>query len=122
MPYRPHGKARVDPDHPTAWGICDRCSRLWNLCRLQWQYDYANLTVVNTRLLVCEDCLDAMNPQFRNVPLPADPVPVRNARPEPYMLDEVDYLSTQDEEPITTQDDIEIVTNQPSQNFSEDPS
>lgn len=119
--FKKTGRAFVDPDSPQPFGQCDRCSFLYNLRDLTWQFQINGLGAVNTRLLVCETCLDALNPQFQNVPLPADPPPILNARPEPYMLDEVDLLSTEDDIPITTEDGVGIVPNQPSQNFSTPP-
>lgn len=121
MAWRPHGHAHVDPDSPSAWGRCDRCGFIWNLKDLTWQYQFAGTGMVNLRLLVCEACLDVPQPQLQALILPPDPEPVFNARPEPYLLDEVDLLSTEDQEPITTQDETEIVPNDPSQNFSESP-
>jgi len=122
MAWRPHGRAEVDPTHPSAFGVCDRCGFLYNLKDLVWQYQYAGVGLVNLRLLVCtRTCLDVPQPQLQALIIPADPEPVFNARPEAYQVDEVDLLSTEDQEPITTQDDIEIVPNQPSQNYSEIP-
>lgn len=121
MSWRFHGRAEVDPTSPQAFGVCDRCGFLYNLNRLSWQFQYAGVGMVNLRLLVCDPCLDVPQPQLQALILPPDPAPVFNARPEDYFVDEVDLLSTQNDEPITTQDDIEIVTNQPSQNFSEEP-
>lgn len=88
---------------------------------LQFQYAINGLTTINTGFRVCEPCVDNLNYQFQNIPLPADPQPVRNARPEPYMLDEVDYLSTQDLVPITTQNNVNIVVDDASQNYSDVP-
>lgn len=121
MSWRYHGRASVDPSNPSAFGICDRCGFLHNLQDLQWQFQFNAVGLYNTRKLVCDTCLDIPQPQLLNPILPPDPIPVQNARIEPYMLDEVDFLSTQDANPIETQDDIIIVTNQPSQNFSEEP-
>lgn len=121
MLRRPHGRARVDEDNPQAWGICDRCGCLYCLRDLQFQYAINGLNIINTQLRVCETCMDELNYQFQNIPLPADPIPKRNARPEPYMLDEVDYLSTQDDVPITTEDDTIIVVDDASQNYSDVP-
>lgn len=107
MAYRWHPKgAEVDPDNPRAWGTCDRCGFVQNLDKLQWQYAYRGLSMPqNTRLLVCSDrCLDPLNPQDTPIILPPDPLPVFNARPEPYLLDEASWLLTQDGEIITTQD------------------
>jgi len=121
MMRRPHGRARVDEDNPQAFGICDRCGALYNLRDLQYQYIVNGLTTLNTRLRVCEECTDNLNYQFQNIPLPADPVPTRNARPEPYLLDEVDYLTTDEYVPIGTQDGQPLTPDQASVNFFDSP-
>lgn len=113
MAYRWRPKsAEVDPDNPRAWGTCDRCGRIFNLHRLQFQYSYqGSTTPQNTGFLVCDEgCLDVLNPQDMPYILPPDPMPVYNARPEPYTLDETSYLTTQDDDTITTQDDEPIIT------------
>jgi hypothetical protein len=121
MLRRPHGRARVNEDNPQAWGRCDRCSFLYNLRDLHYQYEVNGLTMLNTRLRVCEECMDNPNFQFQNIPLPADPLPKRNARPEPYLLDEVDYLTTQDYTPIATQDGQPLTPDQASSNYFDVP-
>lgn len=121
MSWRFHGKAEVDPCWPRAFGVCDRCGDWHNLDDLQWQFQYAGIGLINLRILVCDRCLDVPQPQLQATIIPPDPMPVFNARPEPYFLDEVDILSTQDGDGIATEDDEQIVTNQPSQNFSEEP-
>lgn len=121
MLRRPHGRASVNPDSPRAFAICDRCGCLTNLHRLSWQHQWNGTVLQNMRWLVCEDCLDIPAPFLQFYLIPPDPRPIANPRTEPYMLDEVDYLSTQQDVPITTQDDREIVTNQASQNFSDPP-
>lgn len=106
MAYRWKPKnAEVNPDNPRAWGTCDRCGFVHNLDKLQWQYSYlGTFQPQNTRFLVCDRCLDPLNPQDTPVILPPDPLPIFNARPEPYTLDEASWLLTQDDEVITTQD------------------
>jgi hypothetical protein len=116
MAYRWKPKyAEVDPDSPRAWGTCDRCGFVWNLNRLQFQYAYqGSMMPQNTNMLVCDNCLDPLNPQDMPYILPPDPLPVYNARPENYDLDESSYLGTQDDDTITTQDDEPITVNIPS--------
>lgn len=78
--------------------MCDRCGALWNLERLQWQFEYAGVGLINLQLLVCPPCLDVPQPQLTATILPPDPAPVFNARPEYYSLDElgpVEGLSAQ---------------------------
>ena len=115
MAYRWRGQFfEVDPDNPRAEGICDRCGFRFNLYKLQYQYAFQGSTMPqNTRFLVCgrPGCLDPLNPQDTPNILPPDPLPVFNARPEPYLLDEASYLTTQDGEIITTQDGELFITN-----------
>lgn len=88
MTYRYHGRADVNPVSPRSFGICDRCSFLYNLEDLHWQKQFAGVGVVNLEILVCRTCLDVMQPQLQTLILPPDPAPVFNARPEYYALDE----------------------------------
>jgi len=83
---RPYGKAEIDPSNPRALAICDRCGSMWNHYRLRWQYDWRGTKLLNTRFLVCPDCYDEyqQNGQ-RTIILPADPVPIMNARMENYV-------------------------------------
>ena len=120
MPYRYHGRAIVDPSNPAAFGICDRCCGTYNLRDLQFQYQYNGSGLYNTRFLVCDTCLDVPQPQLLNPILPPDPMPVLNPRPFNFTAAEVDYLSTQDLDNLLTQDDVLIVDDQASENFSEE--
>lgn len=81
---RPHGRASVSSTNPRAFGICDRCGFLYNHHELQWQYDYRGAALINVRILVCETCLDVPQNQLRNIVLPADPMPIMNARVQDY--------------------------------------
>lgn len=113
MAYRWHPKhAEVDPSNPQAWGACDRCSRIWNLHNLRWQYDYnGSSTLQNLRILVCETCYDVPQPQLKPYVLSPDPVPVFNARPGASdSVGEASYLITEDGEVIETEDDLYITT------------
>ncbi len=103
--YNWHPKnAEVDPDAPIAWGTCDRCGMIWNVNKLTWQYSYNGSTSPqNTRFLVCPKHIDPLNPQDMPFILAPDPLPIYNARPFPYALDEASWLLTQDLEVITTQ-------------------
>jgi len=123
--------AETDPDHPRAWGVCDRCSRTWNLDKLKFQFDYRGTsTPVNIRVLCCPTCLDIPNPQLTPNVLSPDPAPIFNARPEPYTVDETDWFGTEpafrsdgagasDSDIITTQDGNPLtLENNPSKNAS----
>ena len=92
MSYRYHGRASVDANNPAAWATCDRCGSLRNLRDLTWQLDWRGSTMANLKLLVCPRCLDRPSPWYRSLLLPPDPPPIQNARPEPYTIDETDYI------------------------------
>lgn len=115
MSYRPHGRALVDPSDPRAFGRCDRCGFWYNLRELQWQLQWQGTQIINTGSLVCADrCLDDLQPQLKAIILPPDPVPVMNARVEPFAYDETDWLVTEDGNPIVTQDGVHIITQVPN--------
>lgn len=79
---RVHGRARVDPQNPQAFAVCDRCRMLYNHADLRWQYQYRGNSLVNIRLLVCERCLDTPHEFARPAILLPDPVPIPNPRPD----------------------------------------
>lgn len=121
MAYRWHPRnAEVDPDNPRAWGTCDRCGWVHNLHNLQWQFSYLGTSMPqNTRFLVCSRCLDPLNEQDKPYILPPDPLPVYNARPESYLLDETSWLSTQDGDVITAQNGSQLISPIPNPNSTE---
>lgn len=81
---RPHGRVEVDARWPRAKAVCDRCGFLYNLDKLNWQFQWAGTKLQNLRILVCDPCLDKPQPQLRTIMLPPDPVAVINPRPENY--------------------------------------
>lgn len=86
---RPHPRyAETNPQSPHAWATCMRCGFVWNLDKLQWQHDWRGNQPQCLNILVCDPCLDKMQRQLGTIVLPPDPVAVRNARPEPYAVDE----------------------------------
>lgn len=82
------GRAITNPDAPRAFAVCDRCGMWYNHDQLQWQYDYRGRMLQNIRILVCEECLDDPQPQLKPRLLPPDPLPIANARIEPFCYDE----------------------------------
>lgn len=96
MSWRPHGHVRVNSRNPRSCGVCDRCSRLFNLDQLQFQWEWQGIRLQNLRILVCLDCLDTPNEQLRARILSPDPVPVFNPRPEPFYPSGVGYEQTVD--------------------------
>lgn len=88
------GRARTNAKNPEAHGICDRCGFRYNFNDLQWQFDWRGAKLQNLRILVCDICLDEPQENLRAIVLPADPVPIINARPELYAQDSTDYYGT----------------------------
>lgn len=79
-----HGRARVDPRAPSAFGVCDNCGEWRNLSDLAWEYQWHGPMLMRTGFRVCFDkCLDTPQPQLKPIILPIpDPQPVPNPRPE----------------------------------------
>lgn len=73
---------RVDPRHPSAKGICDRCGFQYQLSALAWQFEFAGPTTQNKRIRVCPTCLDKPNENLRVYAPGPDPEPVPDPRPE----------------------------------------
>jgi hypothetical protein len=87
MPYRPHGKALVDPYDPRAFAICQRCGSLYNSYKLNWQHQWLGTKLQNKWLQVCQDCTDKPSVFLRQIILPPDPPPVYMPVTEPYAID-----------------------------------
>jgi hypothetical protein len=88
------GRAVTNPDAPQAFAVCDRCARWFNHVDLRWQFEYRGRSLQNIRLLVCESCEDDPQPQLKPRIIPPDPIPIANARVEPFCSDEVDDRTT----------------------------
>ena len=93
MAYRPHGRATVNANSPSAFAVCDRCKFTYNHKDLRWQYDYRGPRLTNLRILVCETCYDTPQPQLKPLILSADPMPIINARPLDYDSANVDNIA-----------------------------
>lgn len=86
MSWRYHGKAKLNPNAPSAWGRCDRCSFWYLLSELNYQMEWRGARLMNIRLRVCPKCTD--RPYIFNRPLilPPDPVPKADPRPENFQI------------------------------------
>lgn len=116
MPYRPHGRARVNP-HLGPWKVCQRCGFWYSASDIVWQYDFRGGTVpVNTRIQVCtRTCLDDLSYVNMLQILPPDPPPQFNLLPEPFLVDETNFWETQDGEDIfETQDGDDLIADIPN--------
>lgn len=81
-------RAEVDSTNPRAWATSDRNGHIGNFHRMQWQHDWAGSSIINKHILVHEDELDEPQRQLGTLIIPPDPMPLTNARPEPYSIDE----------------------------------
>ena len=61
---------------------------------LSFQVDWRGPILQNLRILVCRSCYDKPQENLRTVVLPADPVPVMNARVQDFAGAETDYRVT----------------------------
>lgn len=104
MAWRFTGRARVNPSNPVAFAVCDRCGIWYNRTDLSWQFQWAGPRLQNLRLLVCPHCLDKPQEQLKPRILPPDPLPVMNARPENFLIDDFDYRVTEDGDIRITED------------------
>ena len=85
------GRARINPSAPQAAGACDRCGFVYSFRDLRWQYDWRGASLVNIRILVCSDCFDEPQEQLRAIVVPADPLPIEQARVIDFVGASVDY-------------------------------
>jgi hypothetical protein len=85
------GRAKTSSSSPRAFAICDRCGFTYNHINLQWQFDWRGPTMQNVRILVCNECLDDPQEQQRAIVVPADPVPIMQARTQDFRTAETDY-------------------------------
>lgn len=81
-------RTHVNPSDPRAWGTSDQNGMIGQHNKMKWQHEWRGNKIVNLRILVHEDELDKPQRQLGNLVLPADPLPIYNARPENYTIDE----------------------------------
>lgn len=87
---------------------------------MQFQYDFmGGSSPQSLGLLVCGKCLDDMNWQQKLLILPPDPRPIFNTRPEPYIVDETSWMTTQDGDIITSETNETFITPIPNPNSTE---
>lgn len=82
--YNTIGRARLDPQNPSAFAICDSCGFNYNLVALRAERQWYATEVRATGFRVCSKCEDVPQEQLRTITLPPDPMPVQNARPDTY--------------------------------------
>lgn len=115
MAHRPHPRGASNDPHLGPWSACDYCGFSFNLSKLQFQYDFmGGSTPQNLGFLVCSKCLDGLQYQNKLLVLPPDPAPIFNTRPENYTVDETNWLTTEDEDILTTEDGVDLITTIPN--------
>lgn len=77
------GRAKISIRRPMGMAECDVCSLWWNLVDLSRQRQWAGNSLIDTGYLVCRECLDVPQDQYRSPILPPDPRPLINPRPSP---------------------------------------
>lgn len=97
------GRARTSPSNPQAHAICDRCGFRYNFVDLRWQFDWSGTQLRNLYLLVCKWCLDTPQEQLRAIVVPADPLPIPQARVQDFNAASTDQrtLSPGTTDPVT---------------------
>jgi hypothetical protein len=80
--FAPKGHAKLDPQRPAAFAICEMCGFQYCNSDLKWEVQWTGMEVRRTGHLVCPTCWDAPNYSVRSKSLPPDPVPILNPRTE----------------------------------------
>jgi hypothetical protein len=82
---------------------------------MQWQYDFrGGSSPMNIRILKCPRCMDDLRYQSKLLILPPDPAPIMNTRPENYVVDETNWMTTEDGLIIDTQSGEDFITSIPN--------
>jgi len=66
---------------------------LYSLRDLNYDYQWAGTRLQNLHIRVCFKCADVPQEQLRSIVLPADPVPVKDPRPEYYGIEVTSFLA-----------------------------
>jgi hypothetical protein len=97
--------APTSSTQPVPVGFCDRCSFLYPLSELVWQYIWSAQTLSNTFLRVCtRTCLDVPNEQARVIVIGPDPVPLKDPRPGFWATEEAGTSAPPSPPPYVTED------------------
>lgn len=86
--WRYHSRAKINPYSPQGHGTCDRCSQIVTRAAMIWEMEYRGNSLMKTGFLVCQRCLDVPYQGRRPIIIPADPVPMKDPRPENFLLEE----------------------------------
>lgn len=87
---RKHPKwTRTDPTNPQGWGTDDRSGFVGQSRSLVEQTQWRGLRLMGTGVRTLPAYLDKPQRQLGTIILSPDPLPLANARPEPYPIDEI---------------------------------
>ena len=90
MAWRPHPKrARTNSRSPRGWATDMRSGFVVNQVDLQEQHEWRGLKLMPTGTFTVPPFLDKPQRQLGTIILSPDPVPLMNARPEQYPVDEI---------------------------------
>ena len=104
-----HGHARLDQAAGN-WQPCDYCSMIYSRSDLSWAYEWAGTKLQNLNYLVCPKCLDVPSAGLRTVIPGPDPTPIPNVRAIPFANWRNNEISTEQLDPIATEDDNNLIT------------
>ena len=122
MTYRPHPKYASNDPRQGPWTSCDQCGLIWSQSSMRWETEYrGGNTPVRTGFLVCPRCVDPPSEQHKLQILPPDPPSFMNTRPENYVVDETNWMTTEDGDIIDTQDGKDFITNLPNPSSTAQP-
>lgn len=97
----------VDPSNPESSAMCDRCGQVTFLKGLSKDMQFrGGVAPVWSGFLVCGACLDVPNIQDSRQVIPPDPVPNKN--PRMIIGTDVEFLATEDDDPVVTDEEDEI--------------
>lgn len=103
-------KNAYDPQNPRAIAVCDGCDLPVPHDNLRKHMIYSGGdTPVWDGFLVCPNCDDKPNPFFKRQVLPPDPRPIANPRPD--TSGNAQFLATEEDDPIVTEDGDMIEAN-----------
>lgn len=87
------GRAQISSTNPRAQAVCDRCGLWTNFHKLRNQVEWRGAALLPTYIYVCPQCWDVPQEQLRAIVVPADPLPIVQARVEAFVADETTYMT-----------------------------
>lgn len=115
MTYRPKPKYASRDAHRGPWTQCSDCGFQWSQTDMAFQYDYVGgPSPINLGYLRCPRCITPFTEQRRLIIIPPDPPVFFNTRPENYVVDEANFLTTTADEIYQTQGGDDYISSIPN--------